>query len=213
MSGILVRRNNSTNLTITEPGEILYAFDINKWGLGTSSGIIWRSHSLEPNFFYKSNGVPPADFGILGEYYFDLGSNVIYQKNSSGWEEASFPISKGEIDAGFLRKNLVDHSDLSEIIRDAGSVTARIDYEPHDGLDALTVAQADNHMQILRTDGSTPMADTYIQNGNGVAVLGGKLYTPPITNPNVEGAIWNDNGVLKISIHECQYLKLYGGTV
>lgn len=204
MTGIKFRRNNKVNLLDAKAGEIVFALDTNEWGLGLVDGSVsWRSHEiLFKNLYLQGLGVPESSLGDIGMYYFDLEFLIVYQKQEAGWQEIDYPISQTVYDATYLVKGSVPtYADQSTIIKKDGTVKAQAGYIPTDAQDALTKGAVESAFGVLQPDGSTQMVDGYMATGDGVLTLNDTPnYVPPTTEPTEFGMLWNDNGVLKITV-------------
>ena len=203
--GIKFRRTIKENFTIVQPAEIVYAIDTDEWGLGTSTGTVWRTHILDfENIHLSGNGTPNVQLGKVGFLYVDKSnSEGIYIKDNNGWQFKKHPASKTFIDSTFL-PTTAGYDDTSKLF-DILATQLEIDdnFVPTDPLDIISKKALVSELTVLKNDGSTQMVDGYIPDSNQKPVtlknLKGEVnMVLPTTEPTEVGVLWNDNGVPKV---------------
>ena len=204
--GIKFRGNIKVNLLPLQVGEVVYAVDTQQWGLCVNNNgtleFLWRTHENEENI--HSGTVPPtSEVGTKFDYYIDLSTNKIYQKDSN-WVEIQFPVEEAYFN-NFVKNPFAP--DYSRTIRKDGLI-------PIDRTRFLetpkTITPKNSCKLPISPDGVEKFCDNSVTDLNGALYINARvLISPLIDLDNAEKAdlIW-DNG-LKFAPEILGHIRYY----
>ena len=213
-TGILLRKDYKVNFTDVREGELVFAIGTDEVGMLIRGELYWQNWvniTSSSNYLYTGDNLPDNSLGENSDKYIqtkDVGGSIQlieFIKETGVWRELQNGVITLDWAEVNLEKNIHD-----ETYPYLGKYTYSMSdgYIPTDNLDIATNGYMGNiniDPNLIRLDGSTPMNSDYIP------VLEGDVITPnhllsgnieiivPIVDPDVEGAVWNDNGILRIS--------------
>lgn len=216
MTGIILRKGIKTYFDITPPveGEIVFATDTNEIGILSGTEIIWQEWGLvAPNETLSSGYTfPDNSNGLDGDKYVyleDIGGVITireFKKATGTWQE----IHWGET-LEWVVANL--EPDRNEFVGQRGDYKMDSNFVPILDNDIATKEYFDGQglgsgpSEYLKVFGDGIMDSGYVVVDDldfmtlGSLLQGDLSYMLPTTEPQVPGAIWNNNGVLVFSTY------------
>jgi len=217
-TGIILRSGEKLSFTynVLKENELVFATDTKEIGFLVNGEIHWQEWDSwrVSNYVHFGDDEPTDDIGTDGDV-FVFGEREFKKENGS-WREIKWGVS----DEQWLEDNLEPNFHSSDKFPYIGKYSySMVDgYYPQDDLDVATKEYLDDCVEeagvdkYFKLDGSTEFEVDYTpQEDQDVATQSylesGVLLKLPSYPPCVEGALWNDNGTLRLS--KCEGIVRY----
>lgn len=210
-TGIILRKKNKTYFDDHPPvqGEMVFSTDTDEIGVLKDGNLFWQPWEIINSDIPLKSGdqIPNDSNGEDGDKYIyldDSSSNVVlreYIKESGSWVEIHWGKTLSWILDTF-------EEDINDFLGQRGDYKMAAGYTPVSPYDVVTKEYLDSKLtsgNFIKLDGSDSMDSGYLATADHDVMTGasflqdGLTYIVPDTDPQWEGALWNDNGVLKIS--------------
>lgn len=210
MTGIILKTDTKANINTTDvtSGGIALTSDTDELVTNELGVLKYRKVKIDTtDAVSKNNGIPSG--GNIGDLVLDttIGEHKEYYKMNS-WKTIYEGYSRDYLLTNFEPK--VNIPSPNNFIRTDGTNSMEVGYDDSTLDSIITKAFVDllanqDTSDVIKADGSRQMGIGYSPELDGDVITvkyladGSAVIIPPTVEPTIGGAIWNDNGVLKIT--------------
>jgi len=202
------------------PRELVYATDTQEIGSlkgnGEPNWEKWLKTEPRQNHFIGTS-LPGREFGFDGDRFFNTNTKEEYKKESGEWVWIAWGETEAYIDARYEPKNNFPFGYEQYL--------GKYSYEFEEGYLPQQREQVCNRRYLvesianlgsfIKQDGSAEFDEGYYpQNPKDLITIeymlsGDLAYVLPTTNPNIYGALWNNNGEVVLSEPESSHFRIW----
>lgn len=212
MTGIILRKGTKEyfEANLPEEGELVYTTDTNEMGTIKDGSVSWQvwDYDVPHQTLSSGTGAPSTNDGSVdGDKYIfneDIGAEIIireYKKEGGAWVEIIW---------GEMMDWITETFDLGEnnYLGQRADLHMDVGYVPTEPLDIATKGYFDTEVSAAggyKLDGTSSMDVGYtaVEDGDvltkNTLLQGDMNYLVPLGDPNSSGALYSDNGTLRIS--------------